>query len=197
MPKSVGLFGGTFDPVHNGHLSIINSYLESSLLDRLVVTLTPHPPHKPNRELTDYRHRLNMLQLALEGISRLQISTIEQKLPVPSYTINTLDWLHDEYSDAQLYLCIGEDSFKAFTSWHKWQKILDICTLMVARRPGTDKGKPKTSKELIAHTRFIDHEPVDISSSEVRKKIRGGININDILPAAVIAYIQQHNLYTQ
>lgn len=195
-PKSLGLLGGTFDPVHNGHISIIRSYLQSSLLDHLIVTLTPDPPHKQEDKLTEYSHRLQMLELALSEIQDLSISTIEKELPTPSYTVNTVHFYRDRYPDAELYLCLGEDSFKQFESWHRWQEILSLCALLVARRPGAEQMDSRHSEEAWSHTRFVDHEPIDISSSMLRKNIKNGRKVNDFLPAEVIAYIRKHNLYT-
>lgn len=190
--KTIGLFGGTFDPVHKGHLSIIRSFLNSGYIDFLIVMLTPDPPHKDTQDLTGYAHRLNMLQAVLKEIPNLSVSTVEKDLPAPSYTLNTVRFFSEKYPGHKLYLCLGEDSLQDFRTWHKWQDILDICFLLVAKRPDSSAEVPEN---LRPYTKFVEHEPVDISSSEARKKIMAGMNVSDILPEEVITYIQKHNLY--
>lgn len=198
QPKAdaIGLMGGTFDPVHNGHLAIINSFLQSGYLKRLIVVLTPNPPHKKGRQLTEYSHRLNMLKLALNNIPDLSISEIEKNLPTPSYTVNTVAYLKEKNPGKAIYLCIGEDSLHEFKTWYQWQRILEMCSLLVARRPGSQNSKESIPKDLQEHSVFIDHEPVKISSSRIRKKIMAGSDVSSILPDDVYRYIQKHNLYT-
>lgn len=193
VPKAIGLLGGTFDPVHKGHISIVHSYLDSGYLDKLFLILTPEPPHKENRELTDFRHRKKMLERALGGLENLVISTIEQRLPKPSYTINTIDFFASEYPDAKLYLCMGEDSLLDFKNWYRWEDIVAKCTLLVARRPDTP-GKT-VAGELEGHVRYIDHEAVNISSSAIRDSIKSGKSVKEMLPDEVISYINKHHLY--
>lgn len=193
-PEAIGLLGGTFDPVHNGHLAIVDSYLNSGLLDRLFLVLTPEPPHKENQELSSYEDRKKMLQLAFEGVDNLSISTIENKLPKPSYSINTVDHFKKAYPDSKLYLCIGEDSLLNFKDWYRWKAIVKKCTLLVAKRP-TKNNTLSMPDDLKAHLQFIDHEQIAVSSSEIRKKIKQGEQINHMLPPKVLGYIEKHKLY--
>jgi len=198
QPKAaaIGLLGGTFDPVHNGHLAIINSFLESGYLERLIVVLTPNPPHKKGLELTEFSHRLNMLNLALKNIPDLSVSEIENKLPAPSYTVNTVAYFKKKNPGKPIYLCIGEDSLQEFKNWYQWQHILEMCSLLVARRPGTRNSEEVIQEDLQEHSVFVDHDPVEISSSRIRKNIMAGSDVSSILPDEVQRYIQKHNLYT-
>lgn len=193
--ETLGLLGGTFDPVHRGHVAIIKSFLDSGFLDHLIVTLTPKPPHKGGREFAGYEHRYKMLELALKGIANMDISTIEKELPEPSYTLHTIRRYLDKYPRAKLYLCLGEDSLKEFKSWYKWEEILKACSLLVARRP--DQQEADIPEDLKMHTNFIDHHPVDISSTEIRNRLKAGKAVDGLLPATVLAYIKMNNLYNE
>lgn len=192
-PQGIGLLGGSFDPVHKGHVSICRSYLNSKYVDRLFVVLTPHPPHKEDRELTDFSHRFEMLKRALGDIENLMISDIEQKLPKPSYTVNTVKHFKNEFPGSNLYLCVGEDSYAHFTSWYKWQQILDNCFLLIAGRPNS--GDRDVPEEIRSNAIFVEHDEVEISSSEIREKLRKGENVNEYLPGKVADYIKKHQIY--
>lgn len=191
--KPVGLLGGTFDPVHNGHISIARSYLASPYIEKLYVTLTPSPPHKENRELTPYRHRKKMLEMAFRDIENSIISDVEKKLPEPSYTVNTVNYFKKKYPQSQLFLCIGEDSLADFKTWYQWKQILAKSKLLVARRPDTHFHD--LDPEIAGQACFVDHEPVDISSSDLRKRMTEGKPVGGMLPDDVIDYIQEHDLY--
>jgi nicotinate-nucleotide adenylyltransferase len=191
--RGIGLLGGSFDPVHKGHLEIIQSFLDSGYINLLYVILSPNPPHKENRDLTDFKHRYKMLQDAMVGFENLSVSTIEKELPKPSYTINTISHFNDEFPNDKLYLCIGEDSYVEFTGWYKWEEILKMCKLLVASRPEAKKNNlPEKLRESAC---FIEHEAIDISSSEIREKIRMGDDVKDLLPDSVWSYIKKHRLY--
>lgn len=190
--SNIGLLGGTFDPVHNGHVSIARSFADSDFIDELWVLLTPAPPHKSHQVAT-YRHRKTMLKLAFEDQDDIFISDVESSLPEPSYTIQTLEYLKKKYPEVKFYWCIGEDSLVNFTSWYKWQDILKNVLLLVASRPDVDKKKPasiSTSK-----IRWVDHQPMDISSTELRNKLKKGETADSLVPPKVASYIQKNKLY--
>ncbi len=191
--KAIGLFGGTFDPVHNGHLAVAQSYLNSGFIDELWVVLTPDPPHKAGRELSRYELRKEMLEQAFAGMSRVTITDVETRLPRPSYTIQTVRYLAERYGDYSFYLCIGEDSLVDFERWYKWEEILEHCDLLVARRPNTEIN-PVNSK-ISRHAHFIEHSPVEVSSSELREKISRNEEVSNQIPDAVRKTIHKHRLY--
>ena len=190
MKKRVGILGGSFDPVHCGHVRIANSFLKSGLIDELLVILSPYPPHKENQEQADFSHRYNMLQLAFKSIENVTISDVEQKLEKPSYTLQTIEHLQKENPLTLYYLCIGEDSLQHFHKWHKYQKILEKVDLLVVERPGFDKSG--VAPEILEHAIFVEHQPYSVSSTAIRKK---GRVLEEDLPEAVAAYIDQHDLY--
>lgn len=192
-PEGIGLLGGSFDPVHKGHVSIVHSYLNSGYINQLFIILSPDPPHKENQALTDFSHRYEMLKLAFSGMENLTISTVEKELSKPSYTVNTVSYFKDKLQDEPLYLCLGEDSYLEFTSWHRWEEIIELCKLLVAKRP--DAGKADLPDKLKKRTLYIEHQAVEVSSSTIRAKIKSGENAPDLLPEGVRAYINKHRLY--
>jgi len=190
--KRIGLFGGSFDPVHNGHIEAVNSFLESGLIDEIWILLTPAPPHKPDQKKTDFEHRYNMLRLAFQESENIKISEIEKDLPKPSYTLQTIQHLKTKNPDHTFFLCLGEDSLQYFHKWHKYHDILEECTLLVVDRPGSDHGD--VDSYILEKSIFVDHKPMNISSTEIRR----GPNSATImkLPDDVLNYIQKNNLYT-
>lgn len=191
--KSIGIFSGTFDPVHRGHEAAAASYLKSPLVDELWVLLTPQPPNKKERKLTSYNHRMNMLEIAFRGAENIVVSDLEQSLPTPSYTVQTVGHIRNEYPSYKLFLCIGEDSLAGFTGWYRWEDILNECELLVASRPSASLSR--LDPQLKQKVHFVDHEPVAASSSDVRRKIARGEDTGEFISPAVASYIQEHNLY--
>lgn len=196
--ETVGVLGGTFDPVHRGHLSIARSFLDSGYIDRLWVMLTPDPPHKEGEALSPYPIRLKMLEKAFSGFERVEVSDLERRLETPSYTWRTLSRLRKQYPEKEFLLCIGEDSLTGFTSWKKWRRIVDRHHLLVARRPGSDPGEAgEIPAALRERTRYVTHRPVEISSTAIRRAIREGDDVSRWLPPGVMAIIRSEKLYEE
>lgn len=191
--RGIGLLGGSFDPVHNGHIAISESFLASGFISELWILLTPDPPHKKDKSLVDYEVRLRMLRDAFQQMDRVVISDIENKLPRPSYTIQTLQILNEKYPDENFYLCIGGDSVRDFKQWRDWKDILDYCELLVARRPSDRELQLDSNLASKAH--FVTHEPVEISSTKIRKLISRGEDISNLVPPKVKEMIEKENLY--
>ena len=193
MSSRIGLFGGTFDPVHNGHVSIARSFLSSGYIDELWVLLTPYPPHKRESEHTGYDLRHRMLTSAFQEIEHTRILTIENELPKPSYTYRTIQHLKKLDPTKAFFFCLGEDSLQHFHTWKEFGKILVEAELLVAQRPGANHDSVQS--EILKHSRFVDHTPVDISSSDIKMKIRNGENFDDFIPPQVQAIINENGLY--
>lgn len=195
--KAIGILGGTFDPVHNGHVSIAESFAKSRFIDFLYVVLTPYPPHKEQYDITKFAHRLNMLRLAFEEYENIRVSEIEKELPSPSYTVRTLRYFRKELSGKEIYLCLGEDSVADFKKWHKWSEIIDMCNLLVARRP--DTKVEEIEPDLVERIQYVAHEPVDISSTELRNLFTTGkgSSAEKLVPDKVADYIREHQLYRE
>lgn len=192
MSDRIGIFGGSFDPVHNGHIAVIQSFLESRLFHKVQILLTPYPPHKETSGQTEFEHRFNMLNIAFEGMDNVEVSDLEKRLPNPSYTLQTIIYLQDTHPENTYFLCVGEDSIDSFKDWYKYDEILERVSLVVAERPGY--GNEGLDSLVAERSVFVDHEPVDISSTEIRN---GDLDVpSDIaLPGGVIKYAHEHNLY--
>jgi nicotinate-nucleotide adenylyltransferase len=193
MADRIGIFGGVFDPVHLGHLSISQSFLESNVINQLLILPSPSPPHKQGKPILSLNHRIQMLELAYQGWDNITISDLETRLPEPSYTLQTIKHLQKFNPDNLYFLCIGEDSLKNFTSWYKYRQILDRVTLLVAERP--EISLDEVSEDLLEKSIFVDHHPVKISSTSIRKQADFGLKISDGLPDQVLDYILKHHLY--
>lgn len=191
--KTIGVFGGTFDPVHNGHLAIARSFIDSGYIDELWVLLSPYPPHKKENGFASYALRLKMLQQVFKPSRNIRVSDLELHFPKPSYTIQTLEHLKKSHPDYAFYLCLGKDSFYSFTSWHRWEDILDHCRLLVADRPVSEK--PNLPDKLVRHSQFVEHDALAISSSEIRKKIQTQEPVDHLLPQSLLEIIEDENLY--
>lgn len=185
--------GGTFDPVHRGHLSIARSFLESGRLTELWVLLTPHPPHKERQALSGYEDRLEMLKAAFSGMERVRISDLETRLPRPSWTWRTLAHLRDEHPERPFLLCIGEDSYRHFTHWKKWRRIVRHHAILVAERP--DAPAREVPEELKTRVHFVPHKPVEVSSTDIRRTLAEGGDVSPWLPEPVLAIIRSRKLY--
>lgn len=191
MRNRVGIFGGAFNPVHKGHVRAANSFLKSGLIDELLVLPTPTPPHKSSDGLVGFKHRVEMLKRAFSGFKDVTVSDLESQFPEPSYTLQTINYLYEEYPKTRFYLCLGEDSIVHFENWYMYKEILKKIVLLVAERPGFDSSK--IPDEILERAIFVNHEPVDLSSSEFRDS-ESGSGLTS-LPEPVRAYIEKHNLY--
>ncbi len=198
MEKRTGIFGGSFDPVHTGHISLARSFLSSGLIQRLLILLTPDPPHKKAENKTDYEDRLAMLRIAFQNFEKIEISTLERQLPSPSYTLQTIEYLQQTNPDTLFYLCIGEDSLVQFHEWYKYKEILKRVDLIVAERPGYDWKS--AFDEIRESAILIDHQPVDVSSTEVREEMQKNSSESiekNRLPEGVQRYIEEKELYQE
>jgi nicotinate-nucleotide adenylyltransferase len=190
----IGIFGGSFDPVHAGHTGAVESFLNSGLIDEVWVLLTPDPPHKQNKRQASYNHRLEMLKLAFGPMAvngRVKVSTLEKDLPSPSYTLQTLRHFKKSYPGHNFFLCLGGDSILQFHTWYRFEEILKDFSLLAVERPGSDAGK--ADRRVLEKTIFVEHVPVDASSTFVREADE---SVEDQLPGEVEAYIREHGLYT-
>jgi nicotinate-nucleotide adenylyltransferase len=198
-PPRVGVLGGTFDPVHNGHLHIARELRKALGLERVIWVPAGRPPHKAGQIVSSDRDRLTMLQLALAGSPPDEISTIDLDRAGPSYTADTLELLREHVSPATLVFLMGEDSLRDLPTWHDPERILHTAELAVAGRPGIDANLDVLRQAIPAlngrvHLALIDEVP--ISSSDIRHRVRENRCITGLVPAAVESYIRERGLYT-
>lgn len=193
----LGIFGGTFDPVHYGHLRPVDEAAAMLALDRVVYVPARRSPWKKERVLADERHRVAMLALALAGRPDRMVSLLELQRPEPSYTVDTLRLLRQEDPGAELFFLLGSDLLAGFTRWKEPDMIIGLCTLVVFRR----EPHPVASAggDLPAEWRrrlvVLETEPVKISATALRRAVRDGEDIAKQVPDAVLEYITKERLY--
>jgi nicotinate-nucleotide adenylyltransferase len=196
----LGLFGGTFDPIHLGHLILAESCREACRLDRVWFIVTASPPHK-SAGRTAVAHRLEMARLAVAGHSAFEVSEREAATPGPHYSYQTLEALQKERPDDDLWFLIGADSLVDLPTWRHPERVAAAATLVVVNRPGIDPPVPaRLESALGPQARPIHHvsiPPIGISSSDIRARRAAGRSIRYLVPRAVEAYISEHRLYTQ
>ncbi|MCS6993894.1 MAG: nicotinate-nucleotide adenylyltransferase [Anaerolineales bacterium] len=199
MPNRIGIFGGTFDPPHLGHLILAAEAQAQLGLDRVLWVLTPQPPHKPERAITSLEHRLEMLRRTIHGCTGFELSLVEMERTGPHYTIDTLSILQQKDPTAKLVLLIGGDSLRDLPGWSRPAEIVAaVHALGVMRRPD-DRIELETLERLFpgisSKIRFVDAPRLDISSSLIRQRIAGGGHYRYYLPPGVYDYIQKNHLY--
>ena len=204
----IGIFGGTFDPVHFGHLRVALDFAERLMLEQIRLLPCRQPPHR-REPLASPEDRLAMLELAVTDRSGLSIDKRELQRPGPSYMVDTLQSLRDEMPGTPLVLLLGMDAFAHFDQWHQWQRIIELAHIAVARRPGVsvpggdveawsrryciadDQRLGGTAGQIV----FCPVTQMDISATEIRNRIMQGRSPRYLLPDAVITYIEEKNLY--
>ncbi|WP_418508691.1 nicotinate (nicotinamide) nucleotide adenylyltransferase [Corallibacter sp.] len=189
----VGLYFGTFNPIHIGHLAIANHMAENSDLDQVWFVVTPHSPFKKKSSLLDNHHRYEMVYLATETYDKLQPSNIEFNLPQPNYTANTLIHLEEKYPNHTFSLIMGEDNLKGFHKWKNYEVILERYHLYVY--PRISEGRIETQFNNHNHVHYIKAPIMEISSTFIRNAIKENKNIRPLLSEPVWKYIDEMNFY--
>ena len=203
----IGLYFGTFNPIHVGHLIIANHMAEHSGLDQIWMVVTPHNPLKKKSTLLDDYHRLQMVHLATEDFPKIKPSDIEFKLSQPNYTVNTLVHLEEKYPNYEFSLIMGEDNLRSFPKWKNYEAILTHHGIYVYPRleskSSADEAISTDSEDLDlkifqkygTKIHMIDAPVVEISSTFIRDNIKKGKNVQPLLPAKVWEYIDHNNFY--
>lgn len=215
LGNRVGVFGGTFDPVHNGHVALVHQFKKQCGLDSVVIIPAALPPHKLTLPLSSFAHRYAMLELAFAGVAGVYLSRLEQRRQGPSYTIDTLKELTESVTGNRCwFLVLGADAFAEIHTWKQYKKIVDLVCLVVFNR-GTDSENPLIGlvpkmfadysfaeerrtffDEAGDKIQFLDMPTVAASSSVLRESISTGKEWQQQVPTEVVAYITDHNLYT-
>ncbi len=216
--KRIGIFGGTFDPVHLGHLVPAVRALETFHFDALVFVPAARPPHKQGEPLTAFSHRFAMLALATQGYDRFFVSDVELDGDGPTYTVDMLRRLTGRLSARHHYFLMGSDSFSQIGTWHRWEELADLAHLVVLHRATvwnaelrdrvpaslrprlrrveefTEVPDPGAGERLVY---LLDHEPFPISATHLRERLRRGLTIRELVPPDVHRYIVKYRLYHQ
>lgn len=187
----VGLFFGSFNPIHIGHLIIADYVAQYSDLSEVWLVVSPHNPLKKKAGLANDHDRLHLVQLAIENNPRLKVSSIEFSLPKPSYTIDTLTYLREKYPEKEFCLIMGGDNLMSIDKWKNYEQLLRDYAIYVYQRPGYVTVNPEFTKRVT----FLDAPLLDISSTLVRARLQEGKSIRYLVPEAVCDYIEGSNMY--
>lgn len=185
-----GIFGGSFNPIHIGHLALANYLCENDYIDELWFLVSPQNPFKQNEKLLDDKTRLRMVNAAVSGYGRFYVSDFEFSLPKPSYTINTLNKLSETYIDRDFYLIIGADNWAAFDRWKSPKEIISKHHVLVYPRLGYD-----IPEMLPQNVRAVDSPLIEVSSTFIRESISQGKDVRYFLHPAVYEIIEKESLY--
>jgi len=208
MPRIIGVFGGTFDPVHNGHVLTISELLEKLPFEKILVIPNFQPPHKESSQVS-YKHRYEMARIAFKDIPKTMVDSREYRREGPSYAIQTVQEVLSEEEKARVVMIVGSDSFVEIDSWYKWKELINLVDFVIMKRPDMPLSKNKKAKDLVSVRRFkkdlfensklnifeIEVTPFKISSSSIREKITEGKKIDHLVNTLVEEYIKEHGLY--
>lgn len=189
---NVCVYSGSFNPIHNGHIALAEYLVDRQIVDEVWVIITPQNPLKPSNTLINDNLRLQMARLALEGRKGIVVSDVEIHLPKPSYTIDTLRFLQSQYPLYSFCLLIGQDNVSIFDKWKSYRQILhDFRVLVYPRNVATTTEHLKYPEMQL----LTDAPTVDISSTDIRSRVKSGLPITGLLPDAVAEFIAEHRLY--
>ncbi len=188
----IGIYSGSFNPIHSGHAMLAEYILKNCDIDELWLMVTPQNPLKQNIEMADNYHRYEMAKIVAEENHLIKVSDFEFNLPQPTYTYTTLCKLKEHYPEHEFILIIGSDNWLVFDKWHKHEQLIEEFKLLIYPRPGYNINE----HELPENITFLSSLPqMEISSTEIRKYIKLNKNLSKYLPNKVINYIKQHKLY--
>ena len=210
-----GLLGGTFDPIHIGHLRCAEEILEIFALNRIIFVPASRPPHKIEADITSFYHREQMVRLAIEGNPSFSFADVENQREGKSYSVRTIEYFLDKYlKQLELYFIVGQDAFHAIQTWKEWEKLLLLCNFVVMTRPGYENRGLQgiLPPDFAARFSYDDVRQgwtgptghfiffrevtfLDISSSNIRKRAREGLSISYLVPDPVRRYIVKNQLY--
>jgi len=199
--KKTGIFGGSFDPVHNGHILALMTFFQRAELDRVIIMPTGTAPHKEMSRLTTEQNRLEMAVLAVDGLDWAEVSNYEIRKKSRSYTIDTLKYLKNEYKNDEFYLYTGSDMFLTLHQWFRADEIMKTVVIVVMSRVGDDLEQLLSQRKFLEKTfkaKIIlieDFKPINISSTKIRELIANNDGFEEFIPEKVCEYIKNNNLY--
>ncbi|MGB1089375.1 MAG: nicotinate (nicotinamide) nucleotide adenylyltransferase [Schleiferiaceae bacterium] len=195
MKGNIGLFFGTFNPIHVGHLILAEYMLNYGELDRVLFVITPHNPFKQKSTLLPDRERLHLAYLALEDQLNMQPSDIEFGLPQPNYTAQTMAYLREKHPEANFTLIMGEDNLRSLHKWQNYESIVDHHRILVYPRVGGDYAGTIEEAQKYPNVAVVDAPRMEISASMIRQSFKDRKPLQNLLPKAVFEYIEGSNLF--
>jgi len=198
--RPIGILGGTFDPVHLGHLRAAEVARDRLGLSGVLFVPNRTPPHKPGQAVTAPADRMAMLELAIAGHPEYAITDLELHRTGPSYSYDTIQTLRHEHPDWQLYFILGADGFVDLRTWHRWDELLRLCCFAIVSRPGYDRRLVEEmladlGPDLAEQVVYLEAPGVDVASSRIRELVGRGEPLTGLVLESVAAYIYQHGLY--
>jgi nicotinate-nucleotide adenylyltransferase len=197
--RRIGVIGGTFDPIHYGHLAAAEEARVKVELEKVIFVVAGLPPHKMDEEVTPVEHRLAMVELGIASNPYFEISRVDVDRPGPSYTVDTISILREQSGgEAEFFFVMGLDSLVELPSWHEPHRLIQLCRLIAVKRPGfqVDLARLEASVPGIsARLEIIDMPEVDISSTDLQRRVREGLPIKYQVPDKVEKYIEEHRVY--
>ena len=190
--EKIGLFFGTFDPIHNGHLRIAKYITEEKLADKVWLVVTPENPIKVGSKISSFNHRFNMTKIATEKYDNIIPSDLEVNLKKPNYTIDTLEYISNKLKDIEFSLIIGEDNYKIFDTWKDYKKIINKYKIFIYPRKGTLNENLHIINE---NTMYIGGPRIDLSSTNIRNIVSKKSDPKDLISTKVMEYINSNKLY--
>ena len=189
----IGIYGGSFNPIHKGHTQLSAFIVAQGLVDELWLLVSPLNPLKSGEvcNIAEYEHRLKMAELATEGIEGVNVSDFERHLPLPSYTITTLGELQKAYPEHEFVLVIGADNWEQFPRWYHADEIIEKYRILIYRRPGCEIDE----MALPASVQVVETPLYDVSSTQIRESVKKGRMMRRWLDEKVARYIKRHQLY--
>lgn len=198
----IGIYGGTFSPIHNGHILAAREFARQMRLDKLLIIPTATPPHKNEDCHINAEHRLKMCSIAFSDEDKITVSDIEVRRGGKSYTVHTLEELRECYPSDELFLLCGTDMILTFDRWYRFEDIFSMCCVVYERRENDRSLDEKIDEKIAffeeqygAEIRHIDISPIEISSTQIRERVSRGDNVSEYIPEKVAQYIEEQGLY--
>lgn len=188
-----GLFFGSFDPIHNGHLEIVKFFLNNKIISEVIFVITPQNPFKSKIKYQDFEKRYEAVEIATKSNPKIKISDIESRLPTPNYTCDTLKFLRNESPEIEYVFLMGSDLLKDFDKWKKFEDILKHHSLYIY--PRINKNSIPEKFKINEKIKFFEAPLMKMSSSLIREKYKNGESVKDLVPLVVLEFIQKNNLY--